>query len=266
MFGAVGLAVISPFVLILLPGSGTALAVIGAIWTIVAGLILKGIEKNKKKRAATIQEEFDTNVFGIPWNAVLVDKKISPELVCAAERCYKDDKAKLINWYADTEGIPFPLDVLLCQRSNLVWDWRLRRHYGFAVAILTAMVLGIGIAVAAFSDQSMTDYILGILIPSLSAYLQGIEVSKGHFDAASEKEELEAKVTDIWESTMENPTTVTVEQCRNLQDCIYFSRKDCPLVPDKWYFWFRDKFESDMQDAVQDLKGQLLEKINRGPV
>lgn len=263
VLGSVGLAVVSPIILTFFKDSGTALAVIGAVWTMVAILVLKGIEKNKKKRAATIQEEFDTNAFGIPWNQVLAGSTVSPEIVCTGERDCNDDREKLRDWYANTDGIPFPLDVLLCQRSNLVWDWRLRRNYGLAVAILTAVAAVIGIAVAALGDLSMTGYILGILIPSLSAYIHGIEVAKGHFESASDKEELEGKVAEMWERALQDPSSVTVEQCRNLQDRIFISRRDCPLVPDRWYYWSRDKFESDMQNAVRGLKRQLQDTLNQ---
>ena len=91
-------------------------------------------------------------------------------------------------------------------------------------------------------------------IPSLSAYLQGFEVTKSHFQIASEKEQFEKKISEIWEVGIENPAHISPEQCRTIQDSIFISRKNGPLVPDWWYNLLRNKYQIDMVSVVQEFK------------
>ena len=150
--------------------------------------------------------------------------------------------------------MPYPLDVLLCQRSNLVWDWRLRRHYAWVVSILTVFLFGLGIALAILTNMTVLDYLLALLVPSLPALLNGIEVAKAHFNIAEEKERIEKRVSAFWRSGLSDPSSVTREQCRDVQDCIYILRNKRPLVPDRWYDWLRDRYQIDMRSAVAELK------------
>jgi len=165
--GTVGLAAAAPLIYYLIPNSRATLAVIGGVWLVVSRAILEGIEAKKVKQAATIQEQFDVDLFNLPWNQVLVGDRVSPELVSSAAASFKGDREKLKGWYADTGNIPYPLGVLLCQRANLVWDWRLRRQYAWIVSILTVFLFSLGIVLAIVTNLTLLDYLLALLIPSL---------------------------------------------------------------------------------------------------
>ena len=259
--GSIGLAAISPLIYYLLPSSKTILAIIGGVWLIVSRIVLEGIETKKVKQAATIQEQFDVELFGLPWNQVLAGNRVTPELINAAAASFKGDRNELKNWYADTSNLPYPLDVLLCQRANLVWDWRLRRHYAWIVSISTIFLFSLGVALAIITDLSLLDYLLALLIPSLSALLNSAEIARAHFDIADEKERIEKKVLAIWESALNNPSFVTREQCRDIQDCIYILRSKKPLVPDWWYKRLRDRYQIDMQSVVEELKRAAEQRL-----
>ena len=198
VLGTIGLAAIAPLISYILPDSRMILAIIGGVWFLVSRLILEDIEAKKIKQAATVQEQFDVELFGLPWNKVLVDDKVSPELINYAAADFKGDTEKLKDWYADTGNIPYPLDVLLCQRSNLVWDWRLRRHYALIVSILTALLFGLGIVLAILTNLTLLDYLLALLIPSFTALFNGVKVAKAHFKIAEEKERIEKKVSALF--------------------------------------------------------------------
>jgi hypothetical protein len=257
MIGAIGLAVISPAVLLFFPSLTKAMAVLGGLWTLLSQLVLAGIESQKKKQAATVQEQFDLSLFGIPWNNTLVGNRLSPELIHAADRKFKGNREDLRDWYADTENVPSLMDVLLCQRSNLVWDWRLRRGYGWIVTVLTAAVFGVGVLLALSTNKTVADYILGLFIPSLSAYLQGIEVAKRHFRTVIEQEQLERQVSCLWDSGLQNTTIVTLNQVRCIQDCIFNFRSKGPLLPDFWYKLLRGKYQLDMGAAVREFRDRV---------
>ena len=262
MIGTVGIAAIAPLALLLVPSSKPFMAVIGGLWLLVSRLVFEGLETKKVKQAANVQEQFDVTLFDIPWNRILVGDKLTPELVSAAHRAFSGDRDMLKNWYPDTGNLPYPLDVLLCQRSSLVMDWRLRRHYAVGISVLTVLLFSAGVVLAVVTNQSLLDYVLALLLPSLAALLRGVEVAKKHFEVAAEKEKTEKEVSNLWESGLRDPGSVSKEQCRHVQDCIYVFRSRGPLVPDQWYTWLRERYEIDMESAAAEMKSraeQMLE-------
>ena len=260
--GAVGLAGVAPFVLILLPNSKIVMAILGGIWLLVSRLILEDIEAKRIKEAANIQEQFDTNVLKLSWNSVLVGLKLSPELICSAQKEYAGNRDMLRNWYADTGDLPNPLEVLLCQRSNLVWDWRLHSHCAWIIILLTMLLFVFGIVFALVTTQTLLEYILALFLPSLTALLAGIEASKNHFEVAEEKEKIEQKISITWEVGIRNPNSVSPEKCRGIQDCIYILRSKGPLVPDWLYNRLQKAYQVDMEFAVAELKHQAEEVLS----
>lgn len=251
--GTVGLAAIAPLIYYLIPSSRSTLAIIGASWLLVSRLLLESLEKGKVKQAATIQEQFDIGLFRLPWNHVLVGSRISPELINSAASSDKGDKQKLRDWYPNTENIPYPANVLLCQRASLVWDWRLRRVYAWGVIFLTILIFLCGVMVAVATNSTLLSYLLALLFPSLAALLSGIEIAKTQFSIAEEKFELEKVVSTAWNNGLKDPGTVSLDLCRDIQDSIYGLRNKRHLVPEKLYTWLQDKYEIDMRSAVEEI-------------
>jgi hypothetical protein len=147
IFFAAVLAVLAPIIAVVKPDAKIVMAVVGGIWTLITYLPFRGSQREKVRLAATIQEQFDTHLFNLPWNNVLVGPAVRPELIQAAVRRSKEDPARVRDWYSDTGSLPYPLDVLVCQRQSSVWDWRLQRHYANAVAWIAAGVLAVDIVV-----------------------------------------------------------------------------------------------------------------------
>jgi len=140
------LAASSPLIVHKWPEYIFMLGIIGGLWTIVAYFIKICFENSNVIRAATIQEEFDTSLYKLPWNRILVGKKVTPEEINLAKRKFKENVSLLKDWYGNLLGVPYPFDIILCQRSNLVWDWRLKKSYSFfifaGIAIYFILTLG----------------------------------------------------------------------------------------------------------------------------
>lgn len=256
VIGTIGLTAIAPLTYYLIPNSRAVLAGIGGAWLLVSRAVLEGIEAKKIKQAATIQEQFDVNLFKLPWNHVLVGDRLSHELVSSANRSFAGDREKLKGWYADTGKVPYPLNVVLCQRASLVWDWRLRRHFAWGISLLVTFIFGLGLLLAVLTNLTLLDYLLALLIPSLAALLNGVEVTRAHLRVATDKETIEKEIAALWKAGLKDPASVSIEQCRSIQDCIYVLRSKGPLVPDQWYSWLRSKYQIDMESAVAELKSQ----------
>jgi hypothetical protein len=258
LVAALFLASLSPIIFFLWPVTRFPIALISGIWVLASRLILKRVENQKIKLGATIQEQFDVQVFEIPWNSVLVGSRVGPEIVSEADRNFKGDRKDLENWYSDPGDLPTTISVLLCQRSSLVWDSRLRRVYAWIISLVTIGLIGFGFILAIVTRQTLPDYLLALFLPALSALITGVEEATENFKLATEKEEIEKKVSSFLEKSREAPSLLSIEDCRKVQDYIFFLRSKSPLVPDMLYQWLKPKYQFDMEAAVANLKDQTF--------
>src|SRR5262249_54552777 len=83
------LAIVGVLAAILLPFLKPWSAIVGVVWAILLAVILKQRESALKKRAATIQEEFDCVLYDLKWNDNLVGARVTPELVSEFARKFK---------------------------------------------------------------------------------------------------------------------------------------------------------------------------------
>lgn len=191
----------------------------------------------------------------IPWNSVRVDTRITPELISEANHAYTGNTDEFKNWYGDVSKVAHPLDVLLCQRSNLVWDWRLRGRYATAVSILTGTYLCLGaLALYFLFRQPAREILVAWLLPSLSAFIEGTRLAIRHFAVAKDKQDLERIVASAWRDGLHEAATLTPTVLRQIQDRIYDLRIGAPPVPDWWNRWYRDRFETNMHEALTALQ------------
>jgi hypothetical protein len=252
------LACAAPPLFLLWPELKTVLGFVGIVWACISKLVLEGMETGRIKQAATIQEEFDTMVFRLPWNSVLTGEKVTAEIIAAASRRFKGNHELLKNWYTPGENV-YPFSVLLCQRSSLVWDWRLRREYASVIVCITGVILLLGIIVGISARLSLLDYLLAVLLPSTSVLLDGIKVARDHIKLAGEKERAERTVMRVWSASIESGN-VSVDDSRRLQDCIFLLRNRAPVVDDWWYWIRRTAYEEDMRVAVEQFEKELAQR------
>ncbi|WP_406355396.1 S-4TM family putative pore-forming effector [Streptomyces sp. NBC_00658] len=231
------------------PSARAPIGFSSAVILLLISIVGSTREKRKNREAASVQEEFDTSLFQLPWNSVLSDRPTNGLIVEAAHR-YKG--GGLEDWYSDTGSLARPLDVLVCQRSNLAWGVSTHRRWAAAVmAAIIAWVLGI-VLVCHFLDLSFTSSIFAVVTPLLPTFREYIEMWKSSMDSVRAKEKAESKVSDIWESVLTSRRLPSVAKCREAQDRICTIRQTNAIIPDWFYKYFRDKSEKVMQVSVAD--------------
>jgi hypothetical protein len=244
------MAVIGVVVPLVAPGLVKAAGVLGLI-VAVAQWIIGIVEKRRTKMAATIQEQFDTSVFPLPWNSLL-GNRVDPEDVVAAARRFTGDRNDLMNWYCVPTEAPRPLDILLCQRSNLRWDAALRRSYALAVV---AGLLGLYAAIvtaAIWLDLSRVEFI-SILVSTAGVLLFGVDTIWTHYQHSTSQFDLKRKVEAACEKARGRQRSLAVADVRAIQTEIHRQRVTALTVPDYFYRRKRDQFELEMREAVDRL-------------
>lgn len=231
---------------------GTIGGAVTFFWSVLGG----GREKRCRKQAAFLQEEFDTYVFDMPWNNMAAEHP-SPTLIADAAARYRGKRTK--DWYPTTAPVARPLDILICQRSNLGWGASIHRLYA---AILTGLLVALiltGTAVALTANLNATEVLTVLLVPLLGPARELIEMIRNNRDSADFKASTENKVHSLWRDGLEPSGQVTIEDCRAVQDQILTIRQTNAHVPDWLDNLRRKRSETLMQESATHLVEEAVQ-------
>lgn len=106
------LVIISPIIILLIENSAQVLGIIGGTG-IVFSFIIDFVENKNIRTAANVQEQYDTEIFGMDWNQILLGAKIPIEIIIDGTRKFKGEKTKMIDWYGNLTGINYPYNILI---------------------------------------------------------------------------------------------------------------------------------------------------------
>lgn len=222
--------------------------------------------KKLRDNAARIQELFDSKVLGLDWNEISVGKKPEPELIHeeAKKHGLEEERiAGLKNWYPTViEKVPEICGVIICQRSNVWWDARMRRKYAFSIrVILVSIALGL-IGYGLYEKKDMFEFLAYIVAPLASTYVFGYRQMTEHGDAADRLDKLKELSEKIWSDAVAGKDAVTLKsKCRTLQDQIFDHRRKNPPIFDFLFRWFRDGNEVLMNKGAETLVSEISQCI-----
>lgn len=241
------------------PSMSPYIALLGLILLILENALVDRFQKYRLRRGAKLQEQFDTGVFRLPWNQFIAGDRVEPEdvsalsakpLSSAREKCFD-------SWYEPcVSELPLYLGRLVCQRTNLTYDARLRRTYGNAILFLTIssgiILLIVGIA----RDFRLSELVMTLIIPFMPIMTWALKEQRQHIDTAATLEGLTAEWKKIWNRALASEDEHTLDTLsRGLQDAIYQHRVRSPLVFDWVYNFLRQKSE----DIARHAAGQMVE-------
>jgi MFS family permease len=241
----------------------TAAGVVGAAagaWVLITRLVVVRAERSRVGCAVRIQERFDTRLFDLPWPSSIAGIEPSEEDIADAARRLKDDerltRQHSEGWYPSTDGLPWPVDVLVAQWSSAAYGRRQHASYfrfvttAVATTVVGAIVFGIVI------EMTLTDWLITFLLPALPALLDITELADAHRRLASDKEAIEARLLRFWNQELASKGTLSGQDCRSIQDDSFKLRAGGLQVPD-WFFWLhRDRNEANMREAAEARRKQ----------
>ena len=96
-----------------------------SVIALVAGFILESTVSKYQSLAAKIQQQFDSEVFELEWNSHLWETK--PSLENINDNLGNQPDKGFENWYDPQVNDLNKIEaILVCQRTNLVYDTKLR--------------------------------------------------------------------------------------------------------------------------------------------
>jgi hypothetical protein len=237
--------------------SDVAVGTIGGAIVLVLQAVFSWREHQKVSLASSIQEQFDTTVFQLPWNEVLVRQRPNGQDISRAASRYTDDRTR--NWYPPTRSIARPLDVVICQQSNVGWGIPVHRIWSWTIISLT--VIGVVILGAIWKAASLTlpEGLDAVVVPFLPVIWEIFERTRSNFASAKEKEEVQQLMLADWASALSGASRIPIERCRLFQDQIVIIRRTNAHVPD----WFDRKLRGRNERAMRTTSHDMVEEAKR---
>lgn len=237
------IAILAVILGLILPDARQACGLVGVVASILWSVLAFGPESRRRMTAVAAQEEFDCYVYELAWKDSAIDHPSATDVAEAAAR-YTGNR--LHSWYPNTGPLPRPLDILVCQRSNLGWGAAAHRQYA---AFLTAILLVL-IAVAGVVAYLATDGVY-VVLPLLSPSREVFELAREHRASAGAKTKAERQLRKTWQRALDDSSAVTESDCRDIQDRIMNIRTTNATVPD----WFdnrrRNTYEASMTSSTE---------------
>jgi hypothetical protein len=260
------LAVASAFTALAFPSLKGVAAGWGILVTLADIFWLLPWQKRLRNEAARIQEAFDCDVLGLPWNDLKAGSKPDPEFVKEQADKYQRWEQKmpaLTNWYPPAiDELPPHIGRIACQRSNCWWDSKQRRRYaawiiGIVIAVfLTVLCLALG------NGLTIEDFLLKVVAPLAPALALGIRQFYDQIEAASRLDKLKEHADRLWKDALAGKSkTEVANRSRNLQDEILENRRRSPLVFDGIFKRLRPSYEHQMNFGVAELVAEAKQKL-----
>ena len=260
----VGLPLIGAASTLVFPDLKALVAFLSLTIAIVDIAVLDRLQKRQLVAGAKVQEKFDCAVLELPWDPFAVGRELEPEAVheAAAELVRSKKDGDLTDWYPPIVGeVPIHQARLICQRTNLWYDSKLRRHYGVlvvgAAACLAVVLIAIGIA----GGFTMTSFVLVAVAPAAPFASWALREFFRQRDVADALDRLRAEAEALWRRAKDGGCSPAecAAQSRMLQTAIFARRSNSPPIFDWVYRRLRRKTEDQMTEGaaqmVEALKG-----------
>jgi hypothetical protein len=258
--------VVFAFSVILYPPLKAFAALWGILVTVFDVAWLTPWQRRLRVTAAGIQESFDCDVLGLPWEGLKAGKRADPELVKEQSDKYKkwaSSMPPLKNWYTKEVGnLPLYIARLICQRSNCWWDAKQRRRYAVTVVVCIVAIFVTVLFLAMGNGFTLEDFMLKVAAPLSPALLLGYRQFTEQMEAATRLDKLKDHAEHLWEEALEGrPEAEVSARSRSLQDEILENRRKSPLIFDTLFKRLRRDYEVQMNHGAAEYIAEAKQKL-----
>lgn len=223
--------------------------VLGTVFAIIY-VITFFVGKKKTNEGARIQEQFDTELFGIHWNDYLCGSRVNTKRILDLAKKYVNSDLK--DWYSKEikPSINKNMAILICQNSNLVWDNELRKKLVNAILFLVILYFICFIIYLLNINKTFSQSLL-LLIPIIPSLIYLIINIINQYDTIVNKRNLREKVIGLLEKYRDLKEEPTLANLRNVQNLIFIERNKQEKVPNWFYNFFKKDMEKNMDEYIQ---------------
>ena len=242
------------------------IAVVGVFWTLIT--IFSELYRTKKsKLGATIQEKFDSKLFGLPKNEVLIDESV--DLSKIIELSKKHDGNGLENWYSSEikNDLPHNLAVLLCYKVNAIWGVSQRSKFINSLYIVIALYYAFMVFLAFNKNMGIFDVAVW-LAPSIPFLVYVTSTTRSLYDIVATYNHISRTVDKIVDKYIENGPNQdypNITVLRQIQD-MYFGQRMIPhKVPNWFYKIFKSRTNEVANETIRTIINEIKNAQNNAP-
>jgi hypothetical protein len=227
----------------------TLVAVIGVVWTLIS-IFSQILIERETKIGAVIQDQFDTNLFKIERNEILVGDEVEISKVLELSKLNKNDD--LTDWYS-TKILPtlsHETAVLLAYKCNAIWGKSQRKQFVNFIKIMIVLYYGGMIALSLYKNTGLFDLVVW-LAPSIPALVFGTSTIKAQNGIIATYDRINKLIDNLYKSLKNNQKTPTEVELRQIQDLYFTQRLISNKVPDWFYKLFRKRTEGVVDEAIE---------------
>ena len=223
---------------------------------LIISFFITSVGKKQKEMAASIQQEFDIDVFQMPWDNKLFGerKNLNFEIANASKKYLKSENRKneLFNWYSiKGDFIPKNEAIAFCQKENFNWDAGLRKRYRLLAILFVFLVSIAMIIMALIKGQTVLELLKSfILVIPLFKYLGEII-----YKICCDLKRMETIERALYTTKKKNMKELMVTQKE-----IYNNRKNSIIVPNWFYKIYKDNDE-DLARRTHELEMVTMKEI-----
>lgn len=209
--------------------------------------VIDSWQKEKKRLAATIQQEFDLDVFNMEWDRKLygAQKNLNTAIAAASKGILsdEDEKKSLKDWYRpEVDALPREEGIAACQRENFSWDAGLRKRYRGLLAVILVLIILVQLLIGINKAEPIQEYLLRILAMS-SALKWIIKTLVGINGDLKRMESIDRSVNSTEKKT--------IDDLAFTQKDIFENRKIVTKIPDWLYKLFKDNDEDRERRSLE---------------
>ena len=225
---------------------------------IAAMLFIDRFLKNYILEGTKYYEEFDTELYNIPWNEAVGGSIMSPEdrRRAVGNRILKNYE----NWYtpATLNTIEHSLAILLCQRQNTRWDMTQKKRF----ANFMGWILGIGIILLiswGWMAENLTFRVWAstCLFPASAFLTKAWMLLRDFTLVANQQKMLSEDIDAAFAEYKSGLSSISNERLRHFQDRIFEYRNENTIVPGWLYNWFKGDDQKISTEATFELISQI---------
>lgn len=234
----------------------------GVLYSVLVALLdtlwLDRWQNRLRTLGAKSQEEFDTELFDLPWRSLQAGPRLQPEDVASANRNYRDGDSHLMDWYPASVGsLDFPFNALACQRINVWWDSVVRRKLARSILVLLFVVTIAIVAIGVATRQPADRLILTVVAPLLPVVLWCVREALRQFDAATKLDAIKTAIASTWDAALSGQVELARVKVIEFQAAIYDGRSRHPLV----FNWIHRHFRPEGQETMAEMADRLAAQV-----
>ncbi|WP_313002174.1 S-4TM family putative pore-forming effector [Brevundimonas sp.] len=258
----IGVPVVGAVSTLMVPDLKASVAFLALSIAMLDIAVLDRFQKRLLLSAARVQEQFDCAVLDLPWNRFTVGQPLGPEAIHDAAYGYarRHGDASLMDWYPPVVGdVQLHLARLICQRTNLWYDSKVRRHYGSLLLGFALSLLVILITVGLLGGLTLTSFVLVVVAPASPFLSWAIREYHRQRDVADGLDRIRGEAEGLWDRAKAGACGPDdcAAQSREFQNAI-FARRSTSAPIFSWIYWLlRPRNEDQMNVGAADLVASI---------